>query len=138
MIYVVIQFSCIIFLAFSAKLNDLNLISLSFIAVSIAIGLHAIIDMQLKNLNIQPSLRQNHKLITKGIYTYIRHPMYTSVLLLCFGLMLNNNTLATQVVMLILVIDLILKSNFEEKLLSKRFKNYDEYRQKTGRFIPFL
>ncbi len=138
MIYVVIQFSCIIFLAFRAKLNDLNLISLSFIAVSIAIGLHAIIDMQLKNLNIQPSLKQNHKLITKGIYTYIRHPMYTSVLLLCFGLMLNNNTLATQVVMLILVIDLILKSNFEEKLLSKRFKNYDEYRQKTGRFIPFL
>jgi steroid 5-alpha reductase family enzyme len=40
--------------------------------------------------------------------------------------------------MLILLVDLILKSNLEEKLLTQRFKKYPEYQQKTGRFIPFL
>jgi protein-S-isoprenylcysteine O-methyltransferase Ste14 len=40
-------------------------------------------------------------------------------------------------VMAVLLINLILKSNFEEKLLLKRFKGYSKYRQKTGRFLPF-
>jgi hypothetical protein len=36
------------------------------------------------------------------------------------------------------VINLILKSNLEEKLLTQRFDTYQDYRNKTGRFLPFL
>jgi protein-S-isoprenylcysteine O-methyltransferase Ste14 len=64
--------------------------------------------------------------------------MYTSVLLLCLALMLSNVHYISQTVMLILFVDLILKSRFEEKLLIERFENYPAYQQKTGRFIPFL
>ena len=138
MIYVVIQFSCIIYLILNTQYEHFDFVTLSLILVALLIGLTAVINMKISNLNIMPTLKKSHQLRTNGIYQFIRHPMYTSVLLLCLALMLSNIHYISQVVMLILLIDLILKSSFEEKLLIKRFKHYSEYQQKTGRFIPFL
>jgi protein-S-isoprenylcysteine O-methyltransferase Ste14 len=64
--------------------------------------------------------------------------MYTSVLLSCIAFTLSNAHYLAQGVMLLLVINLILKSNLEEKLLTQRFDTYQDYRNKTGRFLPFL
>ncbi|HCE35248.1 MAG TPA: hypothetical protein DEQ71_02175 [Gammaproteobacteria bacterium] len=64
--------------------------------------------------------------------------MYTSVLLFCSALTLTNANGVAQLVMLILFVDLILKSNVEEKLLTERFSAYQNYRSKTGRFLPFM
>ena len=94
--------------------------------------------MKFDNLNILPNLTKNHELRTTGIYRFIRHPMYSSVLLLSFALLLSNAHIYAQIVMGVLLIDLILKSNLEEKLLLNRFNNYQAYRRTTGRFFPFL
>ncbi len=138
MIYVVIQFSCIIYLILNTRYEHFDFTTLSLLLVALIIGLTAVINMKVSNLNILPTLKKSHQLRTNGIYQFVRHPMYTSVLLLCLALMLSNVHYISQAVMLILFIDLILKSSFEEKLLIKRFENYLEYQQKTGRFIPFL
>ena len=138
MIYVVVQFICIIYLAFNARFESLDILTLWLLLIALAIGVIALFNMKISNLNIAPTLKQAHRLRTNGIYKFIRHPMYTSVLLLCFALMLSNSHFLSQSVMLILLVDLILKSNLEEKLLTQRFKKYPEYQQKTGRFIPFL
>jgi protein-S-isoprenylcysteine O-methyltransferase Ste14 len=105
--------------------------------MAVIIGSIAVINMKFNNLNIIPTLKDNHQLRTHGIYKFIRHPMYTSVLLSCLALVLSNPHWIAQLVMTVLLINLILKSNFEEKLLLKRFKGYSKYRQKTGRFLPF-
>ncbi|TEU24885.1 MAG: isoprenylcysteine carboxylmethyltransferase family protein [Gammaproteobacteria bacterium] len=138
MIYVVIQFSCIIYLIINAQFDHLNTLGVSLIALSIVVGLAAVINMKPSNLNIVPTLKDKHQLITHGIYQFIRHPMYTSVLLFCLACALTINNNQTTIVMLILLIDLILKSNVEEKLLSERFDGYSSYKNKTGRFLPFL
>lgn len=138
MIYVVIQFSCIIYLIFNMQFERLNILSYGLISIAMAIGITAVINMKLGNLNIVPTLKKQHQLITNGIYHWIRHPMYTSVLLLCLAFTLTNGHQTAQLVMLILLLDLVLKSNLEEKLLSQRFEKYQDYKNKTGRFIPFL
>lgn len=138
MIYVVIQFSCIIYLIFNMQFERLNILSYGLISIAVAIGITAVINMKLGNLNIVPTLKKQHQLITNGIYHWIRHPMYTSVLLLCLAFTLTNSHQTAQLVMLILLLDLVLKSNLEEKLLSQRFEKYQDYKNKTGRFIPFL
>jgi len=138
MIYVVIQFSCIIYLIINAQFDHLNTLSTSFIALSIVIGLTAVTNMRLSNLNIVPTLKNRHQLVTHGIYHFIRHPMYTSVLLFCLAFTLTNSHSLSQLIMLILFIDLILKSNVEEMLLTERFNTYQNYKNKTGRFLPFL
>jgi len=79
MIYVVIQFGCIIYLLINAKFDHLNMSSAVLIALSIVIGLMAVINMKPGNLNIVPTLKDKHQLVTHGIYQFIRHPMYTSV-----------------------------------------------------------
>ncbi|HIB97469.1 MAG TPA: isoprenylcysteine carboxylmethyltransferase family protein [Candidatus Thioglobus sp.] len=137
MIYVVIQFSCIIYLIFNIQPNQLDWLEYFLLSMAVIIGSIAVINMKFNNLNIIPTLKDNHQLRTHGIYKYIRHPMYTSVLLSCLALVLSNPHWIAQLVMTVLLINLILKSNFEEKLLLKRFKSYSKYRQKTGRFLPF-
>ena len=137
MIYVVIQFSCIIYLIFNIQPNQLDWLEYFLLSMAVIIGSIAVINMKFNNLNIIPTLKDNHQLRTHGIYKYIRHPMYTSVLLSCLALVLSNPHWIAQLVMTALLINLILKSNFEEKLLLKRFKSYSKYRQKTGRFLPF-
>jgi len=138
MIYVVIQFGCIIYLIINARFDHLNTLSITLIALSIVIGLMAVMNMKLNNLNIVPTLKDKHQLVTHGIYRLIRHPMYTSVLLFCLAFTLSIADNQAVVVMFILFIDLILKSNVEEKLLSERFNDYKTYKNKSGKFLPFL
>lgn len=138
MIYVVIQFSCIIYLIINAQFDRLNTLSTSLIILSIIIGLVAVINMRLSNLNIVPTLKDKHQLVTHGIYRFIRHPMYTSVLLSCLAFTLTNSHNLSQIIMLVLFVDLIIKSNVEETLLIERFNTYQDYKNKAGRFLPFL
>ena len=138
MIYVVIQFSCIIYLILNTRYEYVDITVISLLITSMVIGLIAVFNMKMNNLNVVPTLKKMHQLRTNGIYHFVRHPMYTSVLLLCLALMLTNTHYISQGVMLVLLVNLILKSRFEEKLLKKRFDNYQAYKEKTGRFIPFL
>ncbi len=138
MIYVIVQFSCIVYLIINTQVENLNSLSISLIIFAIVLGLMALFNIKPSNLNILPQLKDKHQLITSGIYRYIRHPMYTSVILFCLALLITNVDQFSIVVMLILTIDLILKSNVEEMLLSKRFTSYLNYQKKTGKFLPFL
>ncbi len=138
MIYVVIQFSAILLLIVNANINNINTYSLILFIASAIIGVTAIINMKISNLNIMPELKDNHKLATNGIYKYIRHPMYTSVILLCLGFLLTEITTVNIIAMLVLIIDLFLKSRLEEKLLEQRFNSYKDYKNSTYRFLPFI
>ncbi len=138
MIYVVIQFSAILLLIVNANINNINTYSLILFIASAIIGVTAIINMKISNLNIVPELKDNHKLATNGIYKYIRHPMYTSVILLCLGFLLTEITTVNIIAMLVLIIDLFLKSRLEEKLLEQRFNSYKDYKNSTYRFLPFI
>lgn len=138
MIYVVIQFSAILLLIINTNINNIGTYSLILFIASAIIGVTAIINMKISNLNIMPELKDNHKLATNGIYKYIRHPMYTSVILLCLGFLLTEITTVNIIAMLILTINLFLKSRLEEKLLEQRFNNYKDYKNNTYRFLPFI
>lgn len=136
MIYVLIQFISFAVLIFNLDFNNILYTSLIMIIFGLIIGFMAIIDMRPKNLNVFPELKENHILITKGIYTYIRHPMYLSIFITFFGIALTNINYITISVYLVLIIDLYLKSKKEEMYLSQRFKDYKIYQNNTGRFLP--
>ena len=137
MIYVVIQFSCIVYLLINAQFEHLGTLNYALFSVAMIIGILAVRNMRPDNLTILPSLKDQHRLVTHGLYRFIRHPMYTSVLLLCLALTLTHVHILSLLVLLVLWIDLVLKSSVEEQLLSARFSAYKNYQQKTGRFLPF-
>ena len=138
MIYVVIQFFAILFLVVNAQIEKFDIFSAVLLTFSLIIGITALINMKLANLNILPTFKDGHQLVTTGLNRYIRHPMYTRVIFLCFSLLLTNLSIINQLVMLILIIDLWLKSSFEERLLLAQFDDYQNYQKSTARFLPFI
>jgi protein-S-isoprenylcysteine O-methyltransferase Ste14 len=80
----------------------------------------------------------NSKLITNGIYKYIRHPMYSIVLLMVLALILKYNSFYTIFFLPIIFLFFIFKINFEEKQLIKKFPKYSEYKKTSKKLIPFI
>jgi protein-S-isoprenylcysteine O-methyltransferase Ste14 len=80
---------------------------------------------------------QNQEVVAKGIYGYIRHPIYTGDLFLLLGLELAlNSWLFLGVFILAPVV--MLKAMKEEQMLAQELTGYDAYRGRTKRFIPFV
>ena len=106
--------------------------------LGVALGVWALRHNRLGNFNIQPKLRENSKLITTGIYGYIRHPMYSSVILTMFALVVASPTVVEISLFLALILVLWLKAKREEMLWSEHDEEYVEYRKRSKLFIPFV
>ncbi len=103
-----------------------------------AIGAWALANMKLRRLNPLPEPRRNARLITSGPYRWIRHPMYAAVLITMLVLVIDQPTLARLVSWVILLVVLLVKMQYEEALLARRFPEYAAYRKRTKRLIPFV
>jgi protein-S-isoprenylcysteine O-methyltransferase Ste14 len=81
--------------------------------------------------------RKEHKLVTNGIYRYVRHPLYTigSSFIISFGLMADNWFIA--VLGILALIAMAIRTPKEEANLIEKFGDeYREYMKRTGRFLP--
>jgi len=81
--------------------------------------------------------RGEHKLVTHGIYRYIRHPLYTvgSSLFISFGMMADNWFIAALGI-LTFILMAIRTPKEESNLIEKFGDEYREYMKRTGRFLP--
>ncbi len=85
-------------------------------------------------------LAQDHKLITTGIYGYLRHPIYTSMILwaLCQPLLLPNAVAGFSGLAAVVLLWL-LRVPKEEAMMQARFgEEYTRYAARTGRIVPKL
>ena len=90
------------------------------------------------NWSITLEVREDHRLVTQGVYRRIRHPMYTALLLYSVGqaLVLPNYVagLSSFVAMALLV---ALRIGPEERMMLEEFgKDYQEYMAVTKRLVP--
>jgi protein-S-isoprenylcysteine O-methyltransferase Ste14 len=84
--------------------------------------------------------KEQHELIERGPYRFVRHPIYSGVLLMLFGTMLLSGTIAGVIVVVITVAALSVKARREERLLTKHFPDsYPRYRERVkSAIIPFV
>ena len=91
-------------------------------------------------LNWSPTLeiRQKHELITRGIYSVIRHPMYASQWLVALAQpLLLHNWIAGFMNLLVFVPFYFLRVKAEEQLMMETFGDqYHAYMQKVGGILP--
>ena len=137
-VLVAIQFAGIFYFIFTGSVFPENIYVLIIEAIALLIGVWAVLAMKLHTLTVLPSVKQGGQLCTTGPYRVIRHPMYTAVLLLLLGLLFNNYSYTGLVVFFIVLVDLIVKMNVEEKILLAHYTDYKNYLTKTKRIIPFL
>ncbi len=90
------------------------------------------------NFRVLPELRQGASLVQVGPYRWIRHPMYTAVILVTLGGVACQLTGLRVTAWLGLMAVLMAKAAREERLLLAQFPEYAAYRAYTGRFSPWL
>jgi protein-S-isoprenylcysteine O-methyltransferase Ste14 len=91
-----------------------------------------------RNWGMPMSLKENRKLVTSGPYSYIRHPIYTGIMLAMIGSALLIGPWLL-VVFIIYFLYFLFSATSEEKTLTKEFPDtYPAYKARTKMLIPFV
>ena len=90
------------------------------------------------NRTAYPLPRTNARLVQDGIYGFIRHPLYTCLMLLSFGWAIWWGSLPCCLVSLAMTLLLRFKATLEERHLRRLFPEYKEYQARVPAFFPRL
>ncbi len=81
--------------------------------------------------------REEPQVITTGVFSIVRHPIYLGSILFYFGFILLSLSLLSTLVWFIIIIFYYTISRYEEKLLTQRFGSaYEEYKKKVPMLFP--
>jgi protein-S-isoprenylcysteine O-methyltransferase Ste14 len=89
-----------------------------------------------RKLTPLPEPRRELGLLRTGIYAVIRHPLYTGVMALAFGLAFWFQKAGALGGAMLLTLFFNLKAREEERRLRRLYPEYADYQRQTGRFLP--
>jgi len=85
------------------------------------------------------TLKQGHELVRKGLYRWIRHPIYTGILLGFIGTAMIKSHARGWLGFAILLLSFYFKARREENFLRQEFgEGFEEHQRRTGMFLPKL
>ena len=131
---------------FDDPLSVKQILSWTFLFISVYLVISGVVLLKRKGKQIsqrdEKELFQFEKmsqLIDQGIFRFIRHPLYSSLLFLTWGIFLKNISLSSLLVTLSSSVFVYFTAVFDEKECIRYFGNqYIEYIGRTKRFIPFI
>jgi protein-S-isoprenylcysteine O-methyltransferase Ste14 len=146
-IYVIGQF-LIIFLALISSILEPRILNyhvrpiltvIGIIIASVGIGfMIASVRSFKQEITAHPIPKDEYKLMTEGMYKFVRHPIYFSALLLVAGGVLIFQSYLSQIWVVVLFFWFNSKASFEERFLKAKFIEYSEYMKATKKLIPCI
>jgi protein-S-isoprenylcysteine O-methyltransferase Ste14 len=117
----------------SSSLRDLG-IFLTFVGAGIAIWARYSLGQY---WSARVTLKVDHRLIRSGPYAYVRHPLYSGLLVAMAGTALVVGEWRALIALLVTILEFSRKATKEEALLSTEFDDeYQEYRKHAGFLTP--
>ena len=89
-----------------------------------------------RSLTASPVPLDSSELVTGGLYGLVRHPIYSGLMFGALGVALAGATWEHLGVWVALVVLLMSKARWEERMLVERYADYADYALRVGRFIP--
>jgi len=113
--------------------------ALGFILVLLGMGLAVWARINLgRNWGMPMSRKVDPELVTSGPYRFVRHPIYSGVLLAILGSALADNAFWL-IGFFVLGIYFVWSAKVEERIMTEQFPDqYLEYKKKTKMLIPFI
>jgi protein-S-isoprenylcysteine O-methyltransferase Ste14 len=109
-------------------------VSTAVSVAAFAMAVYGLLHLR-RSLSIIPEVR---RLVTGGPYRVVRHPLYAAeILAACAFVMVNPGALPLAVLAPFVATQL-LRSRFEERLLTAAYPEYVDYAKRTRRLIPFI
>ena len=100
-----------------------------------AVGIAGVVQLG-DNRTPFPRPRPGSRLVERGVYGWVRHPLYVSVLLAGFGWALLWQSIAALAAAALQVPFFAAKAAREERWLCEAFPHYPEYARRVKRFVP--
>ena len=89
-----------------------------------------------KSLTANPVPLAHGSLKTTGVYSLVRHPIYSALLLISMSKVMADVQVLNTLALFLLGLLLDYKARFEERLLIAKYENYAGYAARVGRLIP--
>jgi protein-S-isoprenylcysteine O-methyltransferase Ste14 len=113
-------------------------VGLALTAIGIAIAIWARLSLG-SNWSGMVTLKTDHVLVRKGLYRWIRHPIYTGILLGMVGSAIIRGHLRCWLGVALVLAAFYFKARREEKFLREEFgAGFEEHSRQTGMFLPKL
>ncbi|MDJ0708520.1 MAG: isoprenylcysteine carboxylmethyltransferase family protein [Leptolyngbyaceae cyanobacterium MO_188.B28] len=113
---------------------------ISIVAICAAILVSQIAIKTLGKFFDRLAIKTDHQLVTNGIYSLVRHPIYTSYILLFFGFcMMLQSVMGLGLLLATCIVWFGNRIAIEEQMLEERFgEEYKTYCQQTKRLFPYI
>ncbi len=133
-----VQFTCIVAFLVSGPWIARQAWFLTLELSGILLMMWAILAMKVTKVNVFPEVKAGSRLVTNGPYRWIRHPMYTALLLVTLALLCESFSYWRGFWWLLLSANLVVKLSAEERSLGEVFDDYEAYRSRTWRLVPWI
>lgn len=112
---------------------------ISAIVFLLSYGIYAEVLRENAYLSRTIEVQDNQKVIDTGLYSVVRHPMYSATILMFLSIPLILGSLISFVIFLGYPLIIAIRIKNEEKLLTAELKGYSEYKQKVKyKILPFV
>lgn len=131
---------------FDDPLDTLQVISWLLLFTSLVLVVTGAVEMHRRG-NASPQRNDNSlfgfekttALVDTGIFGYIRHPLYSSLIWLTWGLLFKHVTMPLLIVAVVSSLLFVLTALRDEKECIAYFgSSYSDYMKRTKRFVPFI
>jgi len=106
-------------------------------ALGIAVAIWARLHLG-RNWSASPAMKEGHELVTTGPYAFVRHPIYSGIILATLGTGLTGSVFG--IVLFVIVTTMFLfRVGTEERYMMELFPGtYPAYRARTKRLVPLI
>ena len=119
-------------------LSGWNIAGLSLCIVGLTIAIVAACTLK-RFYSSTLVVREDHQLITHGVYRFARHPLYLGVLIAIMGVPVYAPSLNGFLILSLLTPIILFRIKMEEDMLTEHFGDeYKAYRKATKKLVPFL